>query len=126
MNQNNPSDMYEVRQDGPRDSIFVWHPFDTYGYPFFGNKISHVRAMRSPTIHPLPTEEYISGHHDTKSTLRKPRNYQRTTTSDYDDCHETKEIRNRCVMNNGLEKCDNEISAHNTCLLKHGYNTPNA
>jgi cytochrome c oxidase assembly protein subunit 17 len=36
-------------------------------------------------------------------------------------CPDTKEIRDKCVVENGLDKCDTFIEAHKTCLRAEGF-----
>jgi len=121
MNQN-PSQMFEVPQNRPRDTIFVRHPYETLGYPLIGNKVPDPKPVKKTMIYSVPSDEYIPGHHEARSTLRRSNNYLRSQNREFTDCHETKDLRNRCIQNNGLEKCDDEISAHNTCLFRHGFN----
>lgn len=68
-----------------------------------------------PNIHPNP---FINAAHESKTVQEAPIKQKAICCV----CKETKFMRDECIRNNGMEKCATEISLHNDCLRKEGFN----
>ena len=106
------------------ESKFVRDPFEEAERPleeFAYHPES--KFVRDPFIRAVPTTETIGDlHHSPEPTKfvnesAALENHQ----SAINFCKDTQFLRDECIINYGIEKCEDEISNHNACLRKEGY-----
>jgi len=124
MDPHGGSGIYPTPSYETHESKFVRDPFAAAQRPM--GEFTHQpesKYVRDPFIHAIPATEVIGDlHHNLEPTkfvneTAAPEKNQ----SAINICKDTKFLRNECIRNDGIEKCDYEISNHNACLRKEGY-----
>ena len=123
MDPHGSSGIYPTPRNETHESKFVRDPYPEMLRPMIDfTHQPESKYVRDPLIHSVPETEVIGDMHH---NLRPHKFVNDIPLEDTKlvahICKDTKYLRDECIKNNGLEKCDNEISAHNSCLRREGF-----
>lgn len=103
-------------------SKFVHDPIPTSSSSHLGGGVfsqPESKFVRDNNIQPLATPDFTLGQHGQSKFVTEAPVVKKGPCC---VCKETKFARDECVRNNGLDKCEPFVAAHNACLKSEGFN----
>lgn len=103
------------------DSKFV-NPNSGFQLPNPSILAPESKFVRDPAIQPAFNANNLAGPQSTGASDSKFVVEQPKKKGPCCVCKETKFIRDECIRNNGMDKCEDFVAAHNACLRSEGFN----